>query len=275
MMSPVSSKRFIGFPPGLLTDRPLRVPVIAETADWVALDKPAGVALRQHPWNSGMADMDAALNRQLQEQKPELVKSGATLFGSAYGMEPEISGVALFAKHRDALGWLRNQVGSEKLQFKFLLVAKSDTSEVADDFIADAPLLVHNTKPKMIPSTAKGKKARTHFRRIHRSSLGWSLWEANTLFPRFHQVRAHAAVEGIAVLGDSLYAGPDVPLLSELMQKKRTVEMHYPVFNGIALHLSEVLLPGLEDHSGAITLRAVLPKHFKLLLNRLQIAYSM
>ena len=87
-------------------------------------------------------------------------------------------------------------------------------------------------------------------------------------------MRAHAAVEGIAVLGDSLYSGADVPLLSELIQKKRAAEMRYPVFTGIALHLSEVLLPKTEGNSEAITLRAALPKHFKLLLNRLRIACS-
>ena len=272
-MSPLSGKKFIGFPPGLLLDRPLRVPVIAEAKEWIALDKPAGIAIRQHPWNYGISDMDAALNKQLQERKPELIENGATLFGSVYNIDPEISGVALFAKRRGSLSELRNLVGSEKLQFKFLLVAKSDKSMAADELVANAPLLIHNTKPKMIPSTAKGKKARTHFRQIQQSPLGWSLWEACTQFPRLHQIRAHAAVEGIAVLGDSLYAGPDVPLLSELMPRKRTAEICKPIFDGIVLHLSEVLLPTLKDNLEAITLNSAVPKHFKLLLKRLQLEY--
>ena len=272
-MSPLSSKRFIGFPPGFLLDRPLRVPIIAETKEWIALNKPSGVAMRQHPWNCDTLDMDAALNRQLQVQKPELIESGATLFGSIYNLDPEITGVALFAKNRDSLRELRNLVGSEKLQFKFLLVAKSNESIAVDELIADAPLLIHNTKPKMIPSTAKGKKARTHFRQINQSSLGWSLWEASTRFPRLHQIRAHAAVEGIAVLGDSLYAGPDIPLLSELILGKRNAEIRKPIFDGIALHLSEILLPTSKDNSEAITLSTALPKHFKLLLKRLQLEY--
>lgn len=271
-MSSVGNKKFIGFPPGLLTDRPLRVPVIAETKEWIALNKPSGIALRQHPWNCDMADMDSALNKQLQKQKPELLKGGASLFGSVYNIEPEISGVALFAKHRNDLDELRNLTGSEKLQFRFLLVAQSGTLETkVDELIADAPLLVHNTKPKMIPSTAKGKKARTHFRRIDKSTSGWSLWEATTLFPRFHQIRAHAAVEGISVLGDLLYSGAVAPLLSEVMSRKPTAQTRYPVFDGIALHLSEVLLSVSESRLETITVRAPLPKHFKLLLDRLQL----
>jgi 23S rRNA-/tRNA-specific pseudouridylate synthase len=273
-INPVSNKKFIGFPPGLLVDSPLRIPVIDEVGDWIAVDKPAGIPIRQHPWNRDMADMDAALNKQLQAKKSELLEGGATLFGSVYNMEPEISGIALFAKNRDSLDRLRNLAGSEKLQYKFLLITKSGAAGAVDELIADAPLLVHNTKPKMIPSTAKGKKARTHFRRICESPLGWALWEASTLFPRLHQVRSHAAVEGIAVLGDSLYSGPDVPLLSELMPRRRKTAISHPVFDGIALHLSEVLLPSPEDNSGAIQLSAALPKRFQLLLQRLQLEYS-
>lgn len=270
-MRPSNKPKFIGFPSGLLGDSPLRMYLIEETADWIAVDKPAGVAVRQHPWNSGMPDMDSALNKQLQAKKPELLKGGATLFGSVFHIEPEISGVALFAKHRDSLARLRNLVGSEKFRFKFLFVTKADTTGDVSERIADVPLLIHNTKPKMIPSTAKGKKAQTHFRLLHQSSLGWALWEASSSFLRIHQVRAHAAVEGIAILGDVLYSGPEIPLLSELMPKKRTSGICNPVFSGIALHLSEVISP---DNPVTTRLISPLPKYFRLMLKRMQLNYS-
>lgn len=271
-MSLASKKTFIGFPTGLLSDRPLRIPIIAETEKWIAFNKPSRIALRQHPWSFDTPNMDAALNKQLQDRKPELLESGASLFGSVYNIEPEISGVALFAKHRKDLDELRNLTGSEKLQFRFLLVARLDTSEAnIDELIADAPLLVHNTKPKMIPSTAKGKKAQTNFRRIHKSS-GWSLWEANTLFPRLHQIRAHAAVEGIKIMGDSLYSGSVAPSLREMVSRKSTTAICNSIFDGIALHLSEVILSASKRQAEAIILRAPLPKPFGLLLDRLQLS---
>lgn len=272
-MNSASTGKFIGFPPGFLVDHPLRVSVINEADGWIAFDKPAGVAIRQHPWNHNMVDMDTALNKQLKARKPELLKTGATLFGSIYNVEPELSGVALFAKHRDSLSQLRNLVGSEKLLFTFLLVTKSDSAEGVDELIADAPLLVHNTKPKMIPSTARGKKARTHFQRINKAPSGWSLWKASTPFPRFHQIRAHAAVQGIAILGDALYSGPRMPLLSELMPGKRIAEIKHPIFTGIPLHLSEVRLPDLAEEPETVQLSAALPESFRLLLERLQLKY--
>lgn len=271
----MSGQKFIGFPPGLLGERPLRMPVIDETKDWVAINKPTDVAIRQHPWHPGMPDMDTALNQQLQAQKPELLKGGSTLFGSVFSIEPEISGVALFAKHRKSLAELRNIAGSDRFQFKFLLVTQSGlTKESDEEMAADAPLLPHNTKPKMIPSTAKGKKARTQFTRIHESTLGWALWEAKTSFPRFHQIRAHAAVEGIPVLGDSLYSGPEIPLLSTLSQGKPTPGLRQPIFDSIALHLSEVVVPPSDDVTEPSQLTAELPKRFKLLLARLKLEYE-
>lgn len=271
----MSSQKFVGFPSGFLGTGPRRLQVIDETKDWIAIDKPARVAIRQHPWNADLPNMDTALNQQLEAQKPELVRSGATVFGSVFTMDPEISGVSLFAKHRASLAELRNWVGSHKLQFKFLLITQSRGSEELDEIIADAPLLVHNVKPKMIPSTAKGKKAWTQFIRMDESTSGWALWEAKTFFPRVHQIRAHASMEGIPVLGDSLYSGAAIPLLGEFIAGKSAgAEKRRPIFDGIALHLSEVILPNSgNDVTGPRRLNAELPKQFGLLLKRLELMY--
>ena len=125
IMSQARKKNSIGFPPGLLGDAPLRMPVIGEAEGWIAVEKPAGVGVREYPWDAGVPDMDTALNKQLQAEKPELVKRGATLFGSAYYLDPAISGVALFAKNRDCLTELKNLVGSAELRFRFFFVTKA------------------------------------------------------------------------------------------------------------------------------------------------------
>ena len=77
-------QNLIGFPPGLLRDTPLRIPIISETENWIAFGKPTGVGVRKHPWDVGIPDMDTALNRQLEAGKPELIRLKATLFGSVY-----------------------------------------------------------------------------------------------------------------------------------------------------------------------------------------------
>ena len=267
-MKSAKTHKFIGFPSGLLTNSPLRMSVLSETDDWFAVDRPAGIPIRQHPWNLGISDMDSALNRQIQAKKPELLRSGATMFGSIFYIEPEISGVALFAKNRNSLAKLRNCFGSEQFKFKFVLVAK--TADI-NEFTINAPLLPHNTKPKMIPSTAKGKKAQTAFKRLDESPLGFAIWEACTAFPRPHQVRAHAAIQKIAPMGDILYSGATSPLLSEITQKKRVIKAQRPLFDHIPLHLSEVAFSLNGDRTETILIVADLPKDFKLLMKRLKL----
>jgi 23S rRNA-/tRNA-specific pseudouridylate synthase len=257
-----NKKNAVGFAPPLLGEAPYRLPVLAETDAWFALEKPAGVGMRAYPWDSE-PDLDAALNTQLQAQKPELLRRGATIFGSVYYLDPCISGVAVFAKNREALADLRNRFGSGDCRFRFQFVtAAGGEAELS----SDAPLLHHNVKPKMIPSTAKGKKAFTHFERIAESPKGWALWEASVDFFRPHQVRAHASVLEIPILGDKLYGGPVAPTQRQLHPKKQRSGVNLPSFHGVALHLSEVqLIPGeLET-----TIFCEPPKHLRLLLRRM------
>jgi 23S rRNA-/tRNA-specific pseudouridylate synthase len=194
------------------------------------------------------------------------------VFGSAYYLDPAASGVALFAKSRDCLAALRNRVGSAELRYRFWFVAKAGVAGGAREVVADAPLLPHNTKPKMIPSTAKGKKAKTEFKLLSESGLGWALWQATTSFVRPHQVRVHAAVHELSILGDALYDGPEAPLLSELLPNKRTSGIRYPVFSDLALHLREVVVPIAGDSVASTAVRAELPRHFRVMLQRMQLA---
>lgn len=241
------------------------MPVLAETDGWVALEKPADIGVRAYPWDSG-PDMDAALNTQLQAGKPELLRRGASLFGSVYYLDPVISGVAVFAKNRDALAELRNRFGSGDCRFRFFFVTAAQPADSVAERRADAPLLPHNVKPKMIPSTAKGKKAFTDFRRLAQSPKGWELWEATVDFFRPHQVRCHASVLEMPVLGDALYGGPQAPTQGDLHPKKQRAGLGLPVFHGVALHLVEVqLYPGQSE----ATVVCEPPKHFRLMLRRM------
>jgi 23S rRNA-/tRNA-specific pseudouridylate synthase len=262
-----NKKNAVGFPPPLLGEQPLRMPVLAETADWIALEKPAGFGTRAHPWDAE-PDMDAALNTQLLAGKPELLRCGAEVFASVYYLDPVISGIAVFAKSRDASADLRNRFGSGECRFRFqcITAAQGAEGQPPAEREADAPLLPHNVKPKMIPSTAKGKKAFTQFKRLALSPKGWALWEATVDFFRPHQVRTHAAVLELPILGDDLYGGPEAPTQRDLQPRKQRAGLHLPAFHGVALHLAEVqLVPG--DAGSCI--RCEPPKHLRLLYRRM------
>ena len=267
-MGSENRQQAIGFPPPLLGAEPVRLAVLSDADLWLALDKTPGVGVREYPWDGDVPNMDAALNLQLQSAKPELVRLGASTFGSVYYLDPEVSGVALFGKSRESIAELRNQYGSGHFDCHFLLVTRHQGESVGEERHSDAPLLPHNTKPKMIPSTAKGKRALTCFQLLDASPSGWALWRASASFIRPHQVRAHAAVLGLAVLGDCLYGGPDAPSLRHLQPRKRGPGMQVPVFDGIALHLAEVYIPPIGGQ-GNVSIQAPLPRRFAVMLQRL------
>ena len=81
IMSRQKSESAIGFPPPLLGEAPWRMPILAQDPEqaWFALNKPANIALRDFPWDRHLPNMDAALNRQLQAGKPELLRRNADL----------------------------------------------------------------------------------------------------------------------------------------------------------------------------------------------------
>lgn len=261
----MSSKRrntpAVGFPPPLLGPDPQRLAILQDTADWIVLHKPHGVGTREHPWDLDVPDLDTALNQQLQAGKPELLRLGASLFGSVYYLEPIIPGIALFAKNRDALSELRNRFGSGEGSFRFRFVAgRAPGGET--DLMADAPLLPHRIKPKMIPSTGKGKKCQTSFSQLACSGE-WAFWEARAGFIRPHQVRAHAAVAGIPVMGDALYAGPTLPTLAELSpRKKRAALAAKPAYQGVPIRLCGIDL-------GEVRVQSDPDKRTELFLKRL------
>ena len=270
-------KNALGFPPPLLGEQPFRLHLLAAEDAWIALDKPSDVGTRAYPWDT-TPDLDTALNLQLEAGKPELQRTGASLFGSVYYLDPAISGVALFAKSKAALSDLRNSFGSGDCRFTFHFVSSSasagasDTTQnavaLADEFQADAPLLPHNIKPKMIPSSAKGKKCFTRFQRLADSDLGWTLWQAEADFFRPHQVRAHAATHGIPVLGDELYGGPAAPTVRQIQPRARRSDLAAPVYKGSAVHLSKAQFPAGE---GSKLIESPYPKPLALLLKRLSL----
>ena len=236
----------------------------------MALEKPPGVAVRQHPWERGVPDLDTALNRQLAEGKPELARLGAQVFGSVFFLDAPLSGIALFAKTRPSLAALRNAFGSGGFRFGFRFVAAAPGAGEWDERTIDAPLLPHRRKPKMIPSTAKGKKSATTLRPLAAAN-GWALWEAEATFLRPHQLRAHAALATCPILGDDCYGGPEPPVLRELLSGRRGPGLSEPAFRGIAACLCRVAVPALEG-DGAAQVRMDPPKPMRVLCARLGLA---
>lgn len=256
----------LGFPSPLLGESNLRIEVIAQNEHFLALNKPPLISVRQHPWEDPVSNLDSALNAQLGSGKPEWVATGAETFGSIYFLDHALSGVALFGKNKKSIAELRNAYGSGDLYFNYCFVALSDA--VSEDiFENNTPLLKHRYKSKMIPSTAKGKQSKTLFKCLSKNKEGWSLWEAVTHYPRPHQIRLHASLSGLKVLGDDLYRGEKAPSFASIGKWKKEGDREKGIFTGLAVHLKSVHFEDFEGKS--VCLEAALPKPFKALFSHL------
>ena len=187
-------------------------PIVYEDDDWLVVYKPTGIGTHgNQKGDCGLAEWLALhLDRRLY---------------ICSRLDKGTSGLLLFARNREAGG--RAQHIHEKLQAdkKYFFLsdvryAKGSSWEVA------APL--------------DGKKCLTRFRLLEKNN-GFFLYEAGIGRGRTHQIRRHAALCGIPILGDDLYGGTP--------------------FGRLCLHCGELRWPGIGE-----ILISPLPDSFVFLL---------
>jgi len=253
----------IGFPPPLLGTTPQRLNVLAQGEDWIALEKPPGVAVSFQDWEEkGILGLTEALVTQIRAEKPELKRMGLDWISPVFALDSEMSGMALFARTEDAAKRLRNSLGSKEFSFTFTLLARS-APDLPTEITCDLPLAKHQRLTQIIVSHTTGKMSETTFQRGE-SAGPYHLWTARTHYPRLHQVRVHAHESGIMIPGDKRYGAEPLPLLSAIKKGYRgDPNKEQPLGGQIALHLSEVSWPG---SAGEIKVQVPLPKKFTTMI---------
>lgn len=255
----------IGFPAGLLTEDPVRVAVLAAGAGWVALDKPAGIAFDDHPWQTPGPTLLGGLRTQLEQGKPEVVRLGLREPGAVFGPEPETAGIALLADRSSVLAAWREALGSGAFVFRFEFIARTEDAP-AEGGLCDLPLAMDDDARRAVVSHKHGKLATTRFE-AGRASGRWRLWTAHTPFHRRDQVRVHAAEAGLRIAGELKYGRSGRVTLTDTTRKGRLNKGEdKPLHRGLLLRLAEV-----EGAVGGerIKLTAPRPDDFATVVKRL------
>lgn len=259
------SNVFIGFPPPLLGEQALRLPVLATRSGLLALAKPAGIGVEVHPLEAGVPAIVPALTEQVRLGKPELESLGIEKPFAVCHLDAEASGVALLACNRESAAHWRNAYGSYQMVFRFLLLSKDSGAE--DAFTCELPIAQHRRESRMLVSHKTGKQARTVFKRLQR--LGeWSLWEAQCDYLRPHLVRLHAMESGLKIAGETLYSQTLPISLSDLKRCIDERASRKPLYEGLALHLASISVP-FEGEAEPVAILSTLPRRFKTMLERL------
>ena len=253
----------LGFPPGILSEKPLRLDVLGfQKGAYAALNKPAGIYLEA----DGIAQNPPTIIAGIKAQagKAELERLGIETPYSVYVLDPEISGAALIASNKEAAANLRNAFGSGQFEFEFEFLSERPYGRVEE--VAELPILRHESKPRAIVSHRFGKKCRTSF--ALKEDLGdWQLWSAKTDFLRWHQIRIHAAESGLRMVGDDTYVRVRKIFLSRLKHGRYKGEETAPIYGSLALHLKKISFPfGGEK----IEIEAPAPKGYEVQLKKIR-----
>jgi 23S rRNA-/tRNA-specific pseudouridylate synthase len=256
----------IGFPAGMLGAVALRVPVIAAGEGWVALDKPAGVALEDHPWQDGAPTLLGGIRTQLDAGKPEMLRLGLAEPGVVLGPDVEFSGVTLLADRATCLAAWREALGSGGFTLTYEMIARGDDAP-EEGGLCDLPLRLDETRRSTVVSHKRGKQSETRFAPGERAGA-WRLWTATCSLARRDQVQVHANECGIRIAGELRYGRAGFVSLAETVSHGRLNKG-----GDRALHRSILLrLASVEGSVGGTPFRIEAPRtdDFVVTLRRLR-----
>jgi 23S rRNA pseudouridine1911/1915/1917 synthase len=231
----------LGFPVPLLGLQPVRLPVLYDDGDLIALAKPVGVLVQTESWYPRLPVLIEAIRHQCEQEKPEFTRLGIGTGGlwAVNDLDPECYGPVLFARTRERAEELRNEMGSEAFRFTFCLLSKGRPGK--DTLGCELPLARHRNEKRVLVSHTTGKKSETRFSAAGQTG-SCRQWLAETAFPRRHQILIHAVESGLPVMGDESYAREKPLLLSRLKrdyQPKRDLEER-PLYEGPAYFLMRI-----------------------------------
>ena len=194
-------------------------PVLFEDAAFLALDKPAGVAVH------GGSGVSFGVIEQLRQARPD-----AALLELVHRLDRETSGILLVAKKKSALKALQDQFRARETAKTYLALVKG--SWPANKKVIDQPLhkyLLPDGERRVrvtTPDDPDGMRSITLVKVLGsvRAPADWSDGEAPRLTllavtiktGRTHQIRVHLASAGHPIVGDDKYGDFE---LNRVMQR--------------------------------------------------------
>jgi len=196
--------------------------VLAETKEYLILDKPAGLAVHPVPERSSVrGKFDFTLTDWLLVNYPEVKGVGEDPVrpGIVHRLDKGTSGVILVARTQAAYDFFKQQFIKRSVEKEYLALVWQVPKEQSG--IIDAPL-TRSKKGGFRWRVARGldknqRPAMTRWqveKNLVRPASGEASWTLLRLFPktgRTHQLRVHCASIGHPIAGDPVYAFKNQP----------------------------------------------------------------
>ena len=221
-----------------LTPQPIPLTVVYQDAEFIVIDKPAGLSV--HP---GPGHPDGTLVNALLSRCPDIQGiGGVTRPGIVHRLDKDTSGLMVVAKTERAHQDLSWQIKDRRVQKGYLALAVGvpDPSEG----VIDAPIARDPRHRKRMAVVIGGRESRTRYRMAERFA-SYSLLELGLETGRTHQIRVHLAYLGYPLLGDGVY-GKRSPRLERHFLHANRLGFRHPV-SGEAMSFQSDLPPELLE----------------------------
>ncbi len=210
---------------------PTDLSVIYVDDSLLVLDKPSG--LLSVPGRG--EDKQDCLSARAQSRYPDAL--------IVHRLDMSTSGLMLLARGAAAQRTLNAAFAGRNVSKRYLAVVGGRVSPPADDWgTIDLPIIVDwPNRPRRIIDATLGKPSQTRWRLLsYHAQANTSRLELEPITGRSHQLRVHLQAIGHAILGDALYAEPQVLAQSpRLLLHASALGLTHPVTGAALLFHSE------------------------------------
>ncbi len=232
----------------------LKDSIIAETENWVAINKPSG--LLSIPDRLGK---DSSLKVLLKEKYGDIF--------TVHRIDRDTSGLIIFAKNENAHKYLSKQF--EDRQTKKIYQGLVIGSPAANSGSIEARMMEHPALNGTMIIHAKGKEALTDYEVLEDFGI-FSFLQFRIHTGRTHQIRVHMKDLGYPIVCDPLY-GDGKPLLLSAVKSKFKLSKNEleerPILGRLALHAYQLSFTDIDGK--LIELEAPLHKDMRATLQQL------
>jgi 23S rRNA pseudouridine1911/1915/1917 synthase len=227
-------------------DASLPLTVLFESADFVIVDKPAGLPTAPLT-RSDSRSLAAGLLARYPEMRGVGFRDREP--GLVHRLDNETSGVVLAARSQDAFLAARSLFESASIEKRYQAVVAADVPETGELETLLGPDTADARRVRVYaePPDGYAKLCRTSYRVLQRGGR-FALVELSVERAFRHQIRAHLAHLGYPIAGDALYGGALAPLLGE----RHALHGSYIAWAGDAVRAGFRAEAGLPAELGAL-----------------------